>query len=87
MARGWESKSVEGQVDEFKSQAGRKPRVQLTPQEAELFRQKELLALARAGVERDLQSCQDPRRREQLGRALAHIDAQLAALGLPDHEA
>ncbi|MGA6956467.1 MAG: hypothetical protein WBY73_15230 [Candidatus Acidiferrales bacterium] len=36
--------------------------------------------LSRARVERQLQSNQDPRYREQLTRALADLDAQLAKL-------
>jgi hypothetical protein len=39
-----------------------------------------VLLLARARVEKQLQSNQDPRYREQLTRALADLDAQLATL-------
>jgi hypothetical protein len=36
--------------------------------------------LSRARVEKDLQSSRDPRYKEQLNRALADLDCQLAAL-------
>jgi hypothetical protein len=77
MARGWESKSVEGQVDEFKSKAGQKRKHNLTQEQAGKSRQREVLLLARARVQHELEVCYDPRRQEQLKRALAHLDEQL----------
>jgi hypothetical protein len=77
MARGWESKSVEGQVDDFKSKAGQKQKTNLTQEEAANSRQREVLLLARARVQHELEVSYDPRRQEQLKLALAHLDAQL----------
>jgi hypothetical protein len=80
MARGWESKSVEGQVQEFESKENRAHKRQLTQAQVEIRRQREILLLSRARVEKQLQSIQDPRYREQLNRALADLDAQLSTL-------
>jgi hypothetical protein len=80
MARGWESKAVEGQVQEFESKENRAHKRQLTQMQVEIRRQKEILLLSRARVEKQLQSIQDARYREQLSRALADLDAQLSKL-------
>ena len=80
MARGWESKAVEGQVQEFQSKEDRQNKKQLTQVQVETRRQTQVLLLARARVEKQLQSNQDPRYREQLTRALADLDARLASL-------
>jgi hypothetical protein len=80
MARGWESKAVEGQVQEFQSKEDRKNKKQISQDQIETRRQSEVLLLSRARVEKQLQSSQDPRYREQLTRALADLDSQLANL-------
>jgi hypothetical protein len=80
MARGWESKAVEGQVQEFESKENRAHKRQLTQTQLEIRRRKEILLLSRARVEKQLQSTQDPRYREQLNRALADLDVQLSEL-------
>jgi hypothetical protein len=80
MARGWESKAVEGQVQDFESKEDRQNKKQLTQTQIETRRQRQVLLLARARVEKQLQSNQDPRYHEQLTRALADLDAQLAGL-------
>jgi hypothetical protein len=80
MARGWESKAVEGQVQEFESKENRAHKRQLTQTQVEIRRQREILLLSRARVEKQLQSIQDARYREQLSRALADLDAQLSKL-------
>jgi hypothetical protein len=43
-------------------------------------RQRELLRLSRANVQRQLENCQNERYRDQLLRALADLDGQLATL-------
>ena len=81
MARGWESKAVEAQVQEFKEKDSGGRKGPLTPAQLEVRRRREVLLLSRARVEKDLQSSASPRYREQLNHALADLDAQLAALG------
>ena len=80
MARGWESKGVEGQVQERESKEDRKNKKQVSQDQVEVRRQRGVLMLSRARVEIQLQDAQAPRYREQLTRALADIDSQLAKL-------
>jgi hypothetical protein len=80
MARGWESKAVEGQVQEFESKESRTQKLQLTREQLEIRRQIEILLLSRARVEKELQSSENPRYREQLNSALKDLDARLAKL-------
>jgi hypothetical protein len=80
MARGWESKAVEGQVQEFESKESRTQRRQLSQDQKEIQRKIEVLLLSRARVEKELQSSENPRYREQLNRALIDLDAQIAKL-------
>jgi hypothetical protein len=84
MARGWESKSVEGQVQEFQERDGGENKRMLTPAQLESRRRRKVLLLSRARVQNDLQSTQSARYREQLTRALADLEAQLAALNDSD---
>jgi hypothetical protein len=80
MARGWESKAVEGQVQEFESKESRTQRRQLSQDQKEIQRKIEVLLLSRARVEKELQSSENPRYREQLNRALIDLDAQISKL-------
>jgi hypothetical protein len=80
MAKGWESKAVEEQIQESQSAEQDNPRKQFTPEQMEAHRRKEVLLLSRAHVEKDLNASQNPRYREQLSKALSHIDAELSKL-------
>lgn len=80
MARGWESKSVEDQVQDSQSKKPGKHKSRLAPSELEARRRKEVLLLSRVRVQRDLEASQNLRYRDQLSRALADIESQLAAL-------
>lgn len=81
MAKGWESKSVEDQVQEHEVKDDKDTRKkQLTPQQMEAHRRKEVLLLSRARVERDLNSSQNERYKEQLSRALSDLDEQISKL-------
>ncbi len=84
MARGWESKAVEDQVREAQSKDNRSNKAQLTPSDAELNRRREVLILSRTRVQREIESSQNPRYKEQLTRALADLDAQLSSLSVAD---
>ena len=80
MARGWESKGVEGQVQERETKEDRKNKKQVSQDQVEVRRQRGILMLSRARVEIQLQGAQAERYRDQLMRALADIDSQLAKL-------
>jgi hypothetical protein len=80
MAKGWESKAVEAQVEESKTKTPGKTKPQLTSQQIENRRRKQVLLLARTRVQRDLEVSQHQRHTDQLNRALADLEAQLSAL-------
>jgi hypothetical protein len=80
MARGWESKAVESQVQEFESKESRTQKLQLSRDQLDIRRKIEILLLSRARVEKELQSAENPRYREQLTRALTDLDADLSKL-------
>ncbi len=81
MARGWESKSVEEQMDSFDAQRGNPRREQLSPEQLERQRQRDSLLLSRTRVIRDLEQSRNERHREILKQSLAHLEAKLAELG------
>jgi hypothetical protein len=78
VARGWESKSVEGQIDAAAESKSRPADTELTPAERERLARRASLLLARTKAARDLESTQNPRFRAILERALADLDAQLS---------
>ena len=81
MARGWESKSVEAQID-MAEEAHRptKEHTAPSPESLELLRKKETILLSRTRVVRDLDSAQNPRYKAVLTKALAELDAQLTSI-------
>jgi len=81
MARGWESKSVEAQIDAA-GHIHRSAVLEKTPkpEALELIRKKETLLLSRTRVVRELNNAQNPRYREVLTKALADLNAQLETL-------
>jgi hypothetical protein len=80
MAKGWESKSVEDQIQNADTEPNDNRRKQLTPDQMEAHRRREVLLLSRSRVEKDLNASQNPRYRDQLTRALADLDAQISKL-------
>jgi len=82
MARGWESKAVESQVDaaeEEQPRPGAKP--QPTDAEKQSVRERDGLLLARKRIQSQMESSSSQRYTESLQLALAEIDAKLAKLG------
>ena len=80
MARGWESKSVEDQIQERQEAAANASRRQITPEEAQVQAKREGLEMARTRTLVSLQAACDARYRAHLERVLADLDAQLLAL-------
>lgn len=79
MARGWESKSIEAQIDA--AEVHHRSAVldnSLPPETLELIRKKESILLSRTRVQQDLKSAQNPRYKALLNKALAELDAQLS---------
>lgn len=80
MARGWESKSVQAQIESANVRRGEaKPR--LTPEQMDLQRKQDSLLLHRTRVLADLEKCSEERYRKTLGDGLAFLEQQLNALG------
>jgi hypothetical protein len=79
MARGWESKSVESQIES----AGSLRENTTVPQSAEQREKqakRDSLLLTRRRVLHDLETAQNARYRATLEQALAHLDGKLAEL-------
>jgi hypothetical protein len=81
MARGWESKSVEEQQSSAEARHPAKP--VLSAEELNKLRQKESLQLERVRVIHDLEHARNPRYRDMLTQALAHLDRKLAEFDRP----
>ncbi len=79
MARGWESKSVEAQVESAEEKPATPQRV-MTPEEIARHRQKESLLLARARVIQQLEAARDPRYVKLLNDALEDLNQRLTKL-------
>jgi hypothetical protein len=79
MARGWESKSVESQIESAaKEIAIREP--ELTPEELQILRDRENLELSRTRVKRELANSTNQRYQQMLRKALADLEAKLQKL-------
>jgi hypothetical protein len=80
MARGWESKSVEAQMEAAEARASLANRRALAAEEIRLERERESLELSRTRVLQDLESAVNPKYREVLERSLGFLDEKLKAL-------
>jgi hypothetical protein len=78
MARGWESKSVEQQIEDREKLS--LPAGGNTHPEAQRERELEVLELSRKHLLKELETITHPRLRELKQRALAHIETQIALL-------
>lgn len=79
MARGWESKAVEAQIEAL--DRDRKPEgVRLTIEQLEILRQRETLALSRKRVQREIDTTQNPRYARMLKKALTDLDRRIRKL-------
>jgi hypothetical protein len=80
MARGWESKSVEAQIELAESRRSAQRGVAINAMEAERTKKRESLQLSRTRVVHDLESANNPRYREILLAALKHLDDKLSEI-------
>jgi hypothetical protein len=80
VARGWESKSVESQMEEAATRASLAKHRPLTAEEISLQREREGLELSRTRVLQDLASAHNPKYREILQRSLRFLEEKLKAL-------
>jgi molecular chaperone GrpE (heat shock protein) len=75
MARGWESKDVENQIEDWAGDHARATRT-ISPQELQLRD----LQLTRTRLQREMAESENARLREQKQLALHHVEKQIAAL-------
>ena len=85
MARGWESKDVESQVEETRAEkpASEKPAAEKsprTPEQMEKDRERQGLELSKKRVLADLENATHPNHRKSLEAALAHLDSKIESL-------
>jgi hypothetical protein len=81
MARGWESKDIESQIED--AQFARAPRSEKpgpTQEQKQLRRELETLQLSRTRVLADLETAQNAGYREMLTRSLNYLDEKIAAI-------
>jgi hypothetical protein len=82
MARGWESKSVESQIEAAQTRNHGEHKPARSAAEIAQMREWEGLMLSRTRVLHQMETCQNPRYRVILDKALADLDTKLAKCGL-----
>jgi hypothetical protein len=80
VARGWESKSIESQIESANLRRG-EAKPGLTREQIDLQKKLDSLLLHRTRVLADLEKCREERYRKTLGDGLAYLEQQLTDLG------
>ncbi len=83
MARGWESKAVEDQMEEARQKKPNEKRPALSPAAIELRQRRESLRLSRRHLRDQLARARSDNHRLMLNHSLEEIDRQLAELNRP----
>jgi len=83
MARGWESKAVESQIEAAATRSEQSKVNQLRAAEISRQRERESLELSRTRVLQDLAKAENPRYQEQLKRSLMFLDEKIAKFDAP----
>ena len=82
MARGWESKSVESQIEMAETRRIQRASTPQKSTDLALIRKREGLQLSRTRIVREMESSHNPRYKSVLSKALAELDAQIAAIAV-----
>ena len=82
MARGWESKSIESQIESAESRKNTQNMPKRSPADIEALREREGLELSRTRILNQMEACENPRYRLILDKALADLDVKLAKFQL-----
>jgi len=80
MARGWESKDVESQVEATEAPQQKAPHGAKSAEQIHHEQQRKDLELSRTRIMNDLASATHPNHRKSLEAALAHLDKKLSEL-------
>jgi hypothetical protein len=78
MARGWESKDVEAQVEAGEAPHGHYGKSSKSPEQLRRELECKDLKLSRIRIVHDLESATNPNHRKSLEAALAHLDKKIA---------
>ena len=79
MARGWESKSVEQQIEDAQVDPNRSSSTNAAPAQVELRRRREGLLLQRSRILQEIASARNSRYQELLKEMLRHLESQLSS--------
>ena len=80
MARGWESKGVESQVEDRKNVAENSDKAKKSPDDIRREIERRGLVLSRKRIVNDLETATHPNHRKSLEAALEHLDKKIAEL-------
>jgi hypothetical protein len=80
MARGWESKDVESQVDLLEAKQEKSHSAAKSAEQLRRDQERKDLRLSRTRIVNDLESATHPQHRKSLEAALAHLDKKIADL-------
>ncbi|MBV9304369.1 MAG: hypothetical protein JOY62_05780 [Acidobacteriaceae bacterium] len=80
MARGWESKAVESQIESAEAEHRGARAARITAEQLSRQRERESIELSRTRVLQDMQSASNPKYRELLQRSLDYLNEKIAAL-------
>jgi chromosome segregation ATPase len=80
MARGWESKAVESQIESANERISQARVAQVSSERLQLERERESIELSRTRVRQDIANATHIRYREILHRSLEHLDRKIALI-------
>jgi len=78
MARGWESKSIESQIEAAEERKSAARAAAIDAAVVERKRQRDSLLLSRTRILNDIEQARNPKYQETLKAALKHLDDKLA---------
>jgi hypothetical protein len=81
MARGWESKDVESQVELLEAKQEKSTSAAKTAEQLRRDQERKDLQLSRVRIANDLESATHPQHRKSLEAALAHLDKKISEVG------
>ena len=81
MARGWESKGVESQMESSQSKPAESAKKRVAPEVAAAQRKRDTLLLARGHLQQQMQVSRHPRHQAMLQKALTDLEKRLADMG------
>ena len=81
MARGWESKDVESQVQDRKTVADDSGKANKSSEDVRRESEMRGLVLSRTRIKNDLETATHPNHRKSLEAALEHLEKKIAELG------